>query len=73
MPDNTGILSVFVFVLFNEFLGAGKSNLVNVFFNFFLGHPNSLIYYAKLLLLFVQLYFNHRIAVFYSFGFTNIG
>ena len=72
MPNNAGILSVFVLVFFNEFLGARKSDFVDVFFNLFLRHPNSLVDYAKLLFLFVQLHFNNWVAVFHALGFTDV-
>ena len=69
MTYNTGVLSR-IFIFFQELTCARKSNFIDIFFYFFGGHSNPLVYNVKFLALFVNFHFNNGIAIFY-FGFTN--
>ena len=64
MADDPGFLpGVFVFV--KEFLGPGEGHFIDVFFDLFLGHPDTLVQDMQFLALFVNAHLDQGVAQLY--------
>ena len=70
MPNDACIFGrVFVFV--KELFSSRESDLVDIFFDLFLGHSNTLVYDMYFFSFLIHLYLNKGIAIRY-FSFTNL-
>ena len=64
MPDNAGIFSR-ILIFLQKLFCSRKRDLVDIFFNLFAGHPNSLIFDSQRFRIFINFHFDDWVAIFH--------